>query len=109
VDSAKDDPLSKFTFSNRGYYDLFTLNKYAVSSAIYNGTPKALPILLISGQDDPVGNGGKGVQAIYQRMKKSGMEDVTLKLFPGARHDLLHEECSGAPEARKLIADWTCL
>ena len=51
-----------------------------------------LPILLISGQDDPVGNGGKGVKAIYNRMKKSGMENVTLQLFPDARHDLLHEE-----------------
>ena len=71
------------------------------------GTPmENLPILLISGQDDPVGDGGKGVQAIYNRMKKTGMENVTLKLFPGARHDLLHEEKSGAEEVRKLIAEW---
>ena len=65
-----------------------------------------LPILLISGQDDPVGDGGKGVQVIYNRMEKTGMENVTLKLFPGARHDLLHEEASGAEDARKCIADW---
>ena len=53
-----------------------------------------------------MGNGGKGVQAIYQRMKKSGMEDVTLKLFPGARHDLLHEAQHGAQDAWHLIAGW---
>ena len=64
-----------------------------------------LPILLISGQDDPVGNGGKGVQEIHRRLV-SGHENVTLKLFPGARHDLLHEEKGGAEEARKLIAEW---
>ena len=63
-------------------------------------------ILLISGQDDPVGDGGKGVQEISRRMKKSGMENVTIKLFPGARHDLLHEEKNGADAARKYIAEW---
>ena len=51
-------------------------------------------------------DGGKGVQAIYNRMKKTGMENVTLKLFPGARHDLLHEEKNGAEAARKFIAEW---
>jgi alpha-beta hydrolase superfamily lysophospholipase len=38
VDNARRDPLSQFTFSNRGFYDLFTLNKYAVSDKIYDGT-----------------------------------------------------------------------
>ena len=72
----------------------------------YDGWDTSLPVLLISGQDDPVGDGGKGVQAIYARMKKAGMEDVTLKLFPGARHDLLHEEGNGGGAARQYIADW---
>ena len=66
----------------------------------------SLPILLISGQEDPVGDGGKGVQTIYNRMKKTGMENVTIKLFPGTRHDLLHEEKNGAESARKFIAEW---
>lgn len=39
-------------------------------------------------------------------MKKAGMENVTIKLFPGTRHDLLHEEASTTEEARKCIADW---
>ena len=72
----------------------------------YDGWDTSLPILLISGQDDPVGDAGKGVQAIYNRMKKTGMENVTLKLFPGARHDLLHEEANGAETVRHCIADW---
>ena len=72
----------------------------------YDGWDTSLPILLISGQDDPVGDCGKGVQAIYNRMKKSGMENVTFQLFPGARHDLLHEETNGAEKARHCIADW---
>jgi alpha-beta hydrolase superfamily lysophospholipase len=39
-------------------------------------------------------------------MKKTGMENVTLKLFPGARHDLLHEEKTAADAAKKYIAEW---
>lgn len=53
-----------------------------------------------------MGDGGKGVQEISRRMKKSGMENVTVKLFPGARHDLLREEKNGADAARKFIAEW---
>ena len=49
--------------------------------------------------------GGKGVQEIHRRLV-AGHENVTIKLFPGARHDLLHEEKGGAEEARKLIAEW---
>ena len=63
---------------------------------------KKFPILLISGEDDPVGGGGKGVKAIYQRMQKAGLQNVTLELIPGARHDLLHE---GA-QASTYISHW---
>jgi len=64
-------------------------------------------VLLISGQDDPVGDSGKGVQCVEFAMRRAGMNNVQMKLFPGARHDLLHEEASGnAEEARKIIAQW---
>ena len=64
-------------------------------------------MLLISGHDDPVGDSGKGVQRVDAAMRKVGLKNVRMKLFPGARHDLLHEEISGnAEEARKLIAEW---
>lgn len=65
-----------------------------------------VPILLISGQADPVGDAGKGVQVISSRMRKAGLKNVTVRLFPGARHDLLHEEKNGAEEARNCIAAW---
>lgn len=96
-----EDPLVRKDISAGLFWDLLGCMKRTGHSFAYGG----LPILLISGQDDPVGNGGKGVQAIYQRMV-AGHENVTMKLFPGARHDLLHEEQNGADAARKLIAEW---
>ena len=68
---------------------------------------KELPVLLLSGENDPVGNDGKGVKAVYQQLKKQGLTNVTLKLFPSARHDLLHEKKSGSAEdAIKTLIRW---
>ena len=100
------DPLVRRDISSGLFWELLGSMKRTGSAFAYDGWDTGLPILLISGQDDPVGNAGKGVQAIYSRMQKTGMENVTLKLFPGARHDLLHEEMNGADEARKYIAEW---
>ena len=49
-----------------------------------------IPILLLSGLDDPVGSKGKGVKKLERIYKKNGL-DVTLKLYEGKRHDLFHE------------------
>jgi len=53
--------------------------------------PKDLPILLVSGDMDPVGEQGKGVRRVSEQYERVGVRDVTLKLYPGARHELLNE------------------
>ncbi len=106
LDKYLADPLVRKDISAGLFWELLGSMKRTGSAFAYDGWDTSLPVLLISGQDDPVGDGGRGVQALYRRMKKSGMENVTLKLFPGARHDLLHEEKNGAESARKWIADW---
>jgi alpha-beta hydrolase superfamily lysophospholipase len=102
LDKYLADPLVRKDISAGLFWELLGSMKRSGGTCDYG----KLPVLLISGQDDPVGDGGKGVQAIYNRMKKTGMENVTIKLFPGARHDLLHEEKNGAEAARKYIAEW---
>jgi alpha-beta hydrolase superfamily lysophospholipase len=102
LDKYLSDPLVRKDISAGLFWELLGSMKRSGGTCDYGKTP----ILLISGQDDPVGDGGKGVQAIYNRMKKSGMENVTIQLFPGARHDLLHEENSVADAARNYIAEW---
>ena len=51
-----------------------------------------MPILLISGEDDPVGGMGAGVRQTYAEFKRAGITDCTLKLHPGLRHELLNEK-----------------
>ena len=50
------------------------------------------PILLISGEKDPVGDLGAGVRQTYAEFKRSGVADCTLKLYPGLRHEILNEK-----------------
>ena len=64
----------------------------------FNQNPKnlarmdsSLPVLLISGDRDPVGDMGKGVRRTADAFRKAGLSDVTLKLYPGLRHEILNE------------------
>jgi alpha-beta hydrolase superfamily lysophospholipase len=52
---------------------------------------KNLPLLLISGDQDPVGDYGAGVRKVARLWERAGIRDVTMKLYPGARHELLNE------------------
>ena len=85
------DKYCSFKFTARGFYDLFDLLGSVSSKEWANNLPKELPILIISGDADPVGNYGKGVSAVYDRMENAGMENVTLRLYHGARHELFNE------------------
>jgi alpha-beta hydrolase superfamily lysophospholipase len=49
------------------------------------------PILFLSGALDPVGNNGAGVKKAYQSFLDAGCQDVTLKLYPEGRHEMLNE------------------
>ena len=101
------DPLVRKNISAGLFWELLGSMKRSGSAFEYDGWNTSLPILLISGQDDPVGDAGKGVRTIYNRMKKAGMENVTLKLLPNARHDVFHEDASGTAEnVHHCISDW---
>lgn len=63
------------------------------------------PILLISGEDDPVGGMGAGVRQTYQAFRHAGVADCTLKLYPGLRHELLNEKAHRT-EVYETIWNW---
>lgn len=85
------DPKCTFTFSLGAYRGL-------VESVLYDGkpenaakVPKDLPLILVSGQDDPVGDFGEGVKTAYQLYQDAGIKDVQMKLYPNDRHEILNE------------------
>jgi len=105
------DPLVRKDISAGLFWDLLGSMQHTGSPFEYDGWDTDLPILLLSGQQDPVGDNGKGITTLYLRMIQSGMENVTLKLISGARHDLLHEGSEKAGAAQYCIGTWllSCL
>ena len=106
LDAYLADPLCRKSISAGLFWQLLGSMQRTGSKHAYHGWNKETPILLLSGQDDPMGDSGKGVLAVKQRMEKAGIGSVTMELFPNARHDLLHEESSSAAAARKAMIDW---
>jgi len=91
VDAYEANPLNQFTFTVNGYYNLFRGMRYSQRQENLDKIPKALPILVVSGGDDPVGEFGKGPKIVAESYKETGIQDVTLKLFEGDRHEILNE------------------
>ena len=50
-----------------------------------------LPVLLLAGDKDPVGAGGKGPRATREQYAQAGVHDVTCTVYPGARHEIFNE------------------
>ena len=66
-----------------------------------------MPILILAGSRDPVGDFGKGVRRVEAGMKKAGISNVEVHLLPGGRHDIFHEIQSGCTEKGiHLIINW---
>lgn len=99
----KDDRCG-FLCTNGFFYDLLTGIEFANSRANARKLPKDLPLLIISGEMDPVGDFGKGVRKVYDLYTDAGVVDVTLKLIPGARHEILNE--TNRKEVYGILADW---
>lgn len=96
LDQYLADPLVRKDISSGLFWDLLNSMKRTGSHFAYDHWETHIPILLISGEQDPVGDNGNSVKTIFKRMKKTGIEDVTICLLPDARHDVLHEIASGA-------------
>lgn len=83
--------FSNFTFTVSAFEDLMKLLTFISSKYWYSLVPKELPIFLISGGDDPLGDYGKGVEKVYNKLKDNDVKNVSLKIYEGARHEILNE------------------
>lgn len=80
-----------FIFTLNGFYNLFDTIYYINQPEHINAIPKDLPLFLVAGEDDPVGNYGEGVKEAYETYEKARIEDITWKLYPTDRHEILNE------------------
>ena len=84
------DPYCNFSFTINGFENLVAVNYYVNKNRWFEKYPKELPTYLISGSKDPVGDCGKGVLKVYNRLRLYDC-DVELKLYNGARHEVINE------------------
>lgn len=85
------DPWCTFVFTLNGYYHMFRGMEQLAKKENFNKIPKSLPVFFVAGQDDPVGNFGKGVERVYQKYRDGGIQDVSIKLYKDDRHEILNE------------------
>ncbi|MCL2023012.1 MAG: alpha/beta hydrolase [Oscillospiraceae bacterium] len=95
VDDYIADPACGYIFTAAGLRDVSTLLSKANSAQWHQNLPKSLPILLIAGQEDPVGLYSKGVTQVFEQLQTGGQENVQCKLYPGLRHEILNEDSRG--------------
>lgn len=91
VDKYLADPKCNFLFTASGYRDLLNALLCANSDAVIENTPtENLPMLFLSGGDDPIGEYGSGVRAAFERYVDHGC-DAILRVYREARHELIFE------------------
>lgn len=101
-----EDPLCGYLFSATGYRDLFNVLKFVSSKKWFKRIRKDLPVLLIAGAEDPVGEYGAGVKKVASELKKQGQTDVKTKIYPGLRHEILLEDKEKADEVMADVLKW---
>ncbi|SHG69062.1 Lysophospholipase, alpha-beta hydrolase superfamily [Thermosyntropha lipolytica DSM 11003] len=104
VKKYEEDPFCGTLFTAGFFYYLARAFLHLYKQERLNNIPADLPILIIAGSDDPVGEYGKLVQKLYYMYKNIGCNDVDIKLYPGKRHELFNEK--GREEIYKDVNAW---
>lgn len=98
----KDKKCGK-NFTASAYLDLLKGTYYLSKKQNIASTPD-IPILIFSGDKDPVGENAKGVIRVYDMLQATGKTKVTIRLFKDGRHEMLNE--INKDEVYYVIADW---
>lgn len=104
VDAYMADPLCGQACSLPFWSSFLTGTAALLSPALLAKLPAGVPMLLLSGTRDPVGNFGSGVPVVAERLRRAGVTDVKVRMFHDARHELLNE--INADEVNGVIVQW---
>jgi len=93
IEKYEKDKFCTFRFTVSAMEDLLQLTMRANRKVWFSNLRKDLPILLVSGQEDPVGNKGRGVKKVFKRLLQTEIKDVNMFLYSGCRHEILNDSC----------------
>ena len=91
ADAYSKDELSGHNPTISMMRDIFWGMKYNSQGKNLKKMNKDVPVYMFSGERDPIGMYGRGVMKTYELFLSVGMKDVTMKLYPEGRHEMLNE------------------
>ena len=91
VDLYINDPYCGFKCTPQLWSDLLSALSRLYRASSFKKIQNKLPILIISGDKDPVGGYGQGLEKLKRAYLAAGQQDVTLKLYSNGRHEILNE------------------
>lgn len=98
------DPYCQFIFTVSAYRDFFHVILAAAKDEKKRHVRTDMPMLLVSGDKDPVGDDGKGVSRVRDRYSRAGVKKLTMILYEEMRHEILHE--IGSQKVFEDICKW---
>lgn len=104
VDLHEEDPFCGHTPTVGLFQEMFRAMQENIKPQNLQKMKKDTPIYFFSGQEDPVGDRGKGVKKTCDAFLKAGCTNVQMKLYPGARHEMLNE--LNRAEAYRDVLNW---
>ena len=87
----QSDEKCNFILTAAGFRDLYTLIFRANANSTFRRTPKTLPLLLLSGDHDPIGRYGDGVRRVANLYRGAGLKNIEVIFYKDARHDIFNE------------------
>lgn len=85
------DPFCGFIPTAAFFLDLLTGLQRIHDDGLVARIPKNLPLLFVSGEADPVGDYGRGVEQVVAQYERHGLSRIQSRMYPGARHEPLNE------------------
>lgn len=104
VDRYVADPHCGFRVTAGLWIDLLEAGARLTAPVRLRRIPKTLPVLMIAGSEDPVSQGHRGPRALERAYLQVGLRDVTVKIYPEARHELFNDLCRD--EATTDLVAW---
>src|SRR5699024_12549029 len=104
VEKFEKDPFTGCLVSNQL---IFETVKYMLQTSKLKNIKKMksdLPIIIITGKDDAIGNYGKGIRHTGKLYKKDNIHNMTVHLYKNKRHELLYEK--DATTEKQHMYDW---
>lgn len=91
VEKYNKDPLCNFTFTLNGYESLLWLMRNTYDNKGWSVRNPHLPVLFVSGEEDPCLGGRKKMLQAVRHLQKKGYDNISFRLYPGMRHEILNE------------------